>query len=556
MGTNRNSDQSDPDERTPTGHFKTSIDLAIKRARLSSTEVWKRSNQVAEQLGLPTTRRSTYFSRLSTDAFSCPDWDFIRPIILVLLEAAEDPGSPAHNRLGTEGQWRAFHYAAELGKFGDSPVDYGMPLPRQVPSAAAKLQRIDAEKARASILAGSGVMDTLRRLYPRYDFVRLWGVDYPISVFPAPEAEHSIWEAALAGKPGESDRLPSTSFYSDEWNPDPRVRARFDGLNKRYDANVGIDRRMFFSGSTYTFQRLWFDDGGAPRLDCALGRYFASTATSEDLDAELMSALNHDPGRLVPLSELPGRSWLHRSVHAREAADNPVINGSTRAAALSHATAVFVARDHGRYDLWLPFRSEDVATHAYFNHVAPSGILSPHYEEPFPPLRECSVERNFFREWVEELYAQDAFERPEGIDAPDPEAAPEVIRLKEALHQKRAGLYYTGISVNLLTLRPEICLALVIHDPTWLDEELTTARQFGRPMRLGWEYGTRQQVRQLSHTQNTDDMRVSIEAPSFQPPDYQRFDRGFLVPNAAAAIHLALAMIKKWPTSTTVGDRP
>ncbi|MGW6620139.1 hypothetical protein ACWF99_02840 [Nocardia sp. NPDC055002] len=291
-------------------------------------------------------------------------------------------------------------------------------------------------------------------------------------------------------------------------------------LNERFNKaeDLGVDTRAFFSGSTYAFEKLWFDDAGAPRLDCKLGRYFASITTSEDLDKELMDALRPDRDGVVALAELPRRSWLHQSIDRDGSTIDPVIAGSTRAAALSHATVLLVARGTDRYDLLLPFRSEAVATHAYFNHVAPSGILSPHFEHPSPPIEECSVERNFLREWVEEIYAQDAFERPEAMGAPDPECAPEVIRLKQAISEGRADLYYTGVSVNLMTLRPEICLALVVHDPTWLAQETRTAREFGRPMDLGWEYSNPQQPITGSPVANALTIHVSVSKPLTSDP--------------------------------------
>ncbi|WP_280432617.1 hypothetical protein [Nocardia brasiliensis] len=546
MADQRDQVQPDPPEVTPTGHFLTSIQQAIDVIGVKRSEIRRRLNKIMVQEGKPTISSSTFYDRLSKDPDQFPpEWGFVRPLITVLVSAGADPESAAYGRMGTEQQWKDFYGDTQLQLMGTSPVNCGVIIPPQIRSATEKLAKAAKEKETARILTGRGVMDTLRQLYPRREFVRLWGQEYPITAYAAPESEFGNWEAVLAGKPGPQDPLPGTRFYSDEWNDSKEVRKRFVDYNNRFEANEGIDRRAFYSGSTYAFERLWFDDG-APRLDCKLGRYFASIVTSEELDLELMKALKPDRDRTIPLSELPEREWLHDSVRKNGApGDDPVINGSTRAAALSHATAMFVDHGPGGYDLWLPFRSQGVATHAYFNHVAPSGIFSPHYEDAFPPLEECSVERNFFREWVEELYAQDIFERPNAVTAPDPEAAPEVIRLKKALREKLASLYYTGVSVNLLTLRPEICLALVIHDPAWLKEEIATSYRRGHPMQFGWEWEEREQWRKISTAQSIDDMKVRITTPDLRPHDTQPFDRGFLVPNAAAAISLGLQMLKQ-----------
>jgi hypothetical protein len=50
-------------------------------------------------------------------------------------------------------------------------------------------------------------------------------------------------------------------------------------------------------------------------------------------------------------------------------------------------------------------------------------------------------------------------------------------------------LLYTGIAVNLLALRPEICTLLVIDDPKWFEDE-------GGEIRFCGEY--------LRHSQRTD----------------------------------------------------
>jgi hypothetical protein len=542
---------------TPAGNLLTQVSDAIDTVGLNRHEVAQRANRLLRAASVPGTPRvpnSTFYSRLGSNPRKCPDWSFVQSIIMVLLDASDHPDSQGHGQIGTLDAWKKFQGAAQMGQIVDSPLTSLASVPRLTSTESARQQKRAAEKERADLLTGSGVVQTLRSIYPNYDLVRLWDVDYPICAFPAPESEHLDWEAVLAGKP-QGDVLPSKKDYSDRFDRD--VYDRFVALNDRFDKaeDLGVDTRAFFSGSTYAFEKLWFDDAGAPRLDCKLGRYFASIATSEDLDKELMDALRPDRDGVVRLADLPRRSWLHQSTDRDGSIIDPVVAGSTRAAALSHATVLLVANGTDRYDLLLPFRSEAVATHAYFNHVAPSGILSPHFEDPVPSIDECSVERNFFREWVEEIYAQDAFERPEGIDAPDPEYAPEVIRLKQAISDGRAALYYTGVSVNLLTLRPEICLALVVHDSTWLKEETRTAREFGRPMRLGWEYSdSRQPIYTLSDNQRTDDPRICLEAPDFRPVNSATFDRGYLVPNAAAAIHLALRMLNTWPTQPQNGS--
>ncbi|ALG08099.1 hypothetical protein AOZ06_15280 [Kibdelosporangium phytohabitans] len=57
---------------------------------------------------------------------------------------------------------------------------------------------------------------------------------------------------------------------------------------------------------------------------------------------------------------------------------------------------------------------------------------------------------------------------------------PEVLRLEEALADRAtAELSYTGVSINLLAMRPEIYLLLLINDPSWPREEQRIAATAG-----------------------------------------------------------------------------
>ena len=213
------------------------------------------------------------------------------------------------------------------------------------------------------------------------------------------------------------------------------------------------------------------------------GRYFWSLVTSESLDAELMNALSNDPDMPVDISALPRRKWLRDQVGAQ----NEVLDGRHRSAALSVSMTIILRTEGNNFDLLLPPRSGKVATHPFFNHVAPSGIFQPFDEKTPSPTSEFSVERAILREYVEELYDDPTYRRGSQL-SPDPLEEPEIIRLRRLIQRGHAELLYTGISVNLLTLRPEICMVLLVHEPGWLRAEITTANNRRRPFRLGWEY--------------------------------------------------------------------
>lgn len=82
---------------------------------------------------------------------------------------------------------------------------------------------------------------------------------------------------------------------------------------------------------------------------------------------------------------------------------------------------------------------------------------------------EFDVVHNFKREYLEEL-----LNRPEssGTEAvPDYfYSEPPLIYLQQLFDSKQAHLELLGIAVDLLNLRPEICMLLTIDTPEWADK--------------------------------------------------------------------------------------
>jgi hypothetical protein len=76
------------------------------------------------------------------------------------------------------------------------------------------------------------------------------------------------------------------------------------------------------------------------------------------------------------------------------------------------------------------------------------------------------------REFVEELYGVHELETGDG--RVDPNAIyhrREAQLLNGMLKAGDAALLYSGVAVNLLALRHEICTVLVIEDPRWYERE-------------------------------------------------------------------------------------
>jgi hypothetical protein len=468
--------------------------------------------------------RATLHTRITVSGLqkSLADWLFFRPLVRLCIGLAADHG---FSDVGTEYEWKEFWKASADGRKNLSPLET---------TAAHEKARKTEERAR--VLASRGVTETLRAIYPAYPLVNLWEVPMPICEFPALPAEWDNTESAVGRLVNRY--VPAYDEYSQEFDP-AGGRKAFGAYVKRYQGASEDDRRHFFPGATYSLRMLTFGRERTVLIDCTMGRYFTSLATSEDLDPEMMEALSTAPDKPVPLSALPRRSWLHGKV------EDPVVDGRHRAAAVSHAAVVMAANTDGGYDIMLPVRAHNVATHAEFNHVAPSGIFAPYDESSPSPMMEFSVRRNFYREWVEELYAAEEHERPSySVVIPDPEDEPEITRLNELLNPGtgKGHLYYTGVSVNLLTMRPEICMLLLIEDTGWFREENRIARETGRPFAWGWEYEESPWAGVKMHNK-PEQLQLRLDA-NLQPADGVRLEPSFLIPNAGAAISLAIRMIK------------
>jgi hypothetical protein len=382
----------------------------------------------------------------------------------------------------------------------------------------------EAEEMRIRSLAGQGLIPSLQAMYPLHPPADLYGNLMPICIFPAQEDEWGNLNAAL----GELTDIEVPAYYtpySDKFDPSGK---------EQYDADLKAgDRPGRYNDPTYRFLRLYADDNGRMRIDCGLSRYFASLATSEMLDAEFMQALAPNVDELIGLDSLKRREWLHRNVR------DLVTVGDHRAAAVSIATVTLMETGDGRYQILLVPRSIDVATHPLFNHVAPAGIFAPlNWDNPTGDYSVCNC---LYREFLEELYDVKELARGERLRY-RVEREPEIQRLQELIQQKKARLLYTGISVNLLTMRPEICTLLLIQDPEWIDRESDPS--LPRPMKLNWEYLPREAGHLLRPERK---YAIFLDLDENLEPIEQaaRLGPSELVPNAAAAIGLAVPVAKR-----------
>ena len=209
------------------------------------------------------------------------------------------------------------------------------------------------------------------------------------------------------------------------------------------------------SGETYRM-KTFVENNGSPTLDCQIGTYFDSLDSSDCLQWELQKVFSSrwpDMTRADLFDSLPLRRKLQERV------GDPVTNGDCRSAGVA-VSVLTVYPENERYAFWLRWRPEDAPNPDQL-HVIPSFWFQP--EQGRWPEEFC-LTHNVKREFFEELFNVKA---PPDVQWNWFYGRPPVIDLTEMLDEGRAELWITGICVNLLNLRPEVCALLLIRDKEW-----------------------------------------------------------------------------------------
>jgi hypothetical protein len=178
-----------------------------------------------------------------------------------------------------------------------------------------------------------------------------------------------------------------------------------------------------------------------PQIRGALGYYFDMMATCDALDHELRD------GAATPL-----RDALHAHIPLTR-----ITNDLSGRCAVVGAAVLTVFKQGGEYVFFLVQRDPNLATGAGLFHVMPAFVMQPAFRET--AAAEWSFVRHIVREYAEELFAMPELNHPTHFYQ-----HPRVRELRAMLNDGRAELHPTGIAFNALSLRPELCAVLIIHD--------------------------------------------------------------------------------------------
>jgi len=291
----------------------------------------------------------------------------------------------------------------------------------------------------------------LKRKYSRLHIMEYGGTTFPNAIFVAPPKQRDHVDSVLDKpvlKEAPEDMLSEISQSG---------QAYLNELRKT-PANP-------WDGTTYRMLNIHDEDGNL-KISCGLGSYFNMLKSSETLELELLREFaQRSPSNAV-------FDWFDKQLILRRRLESyvsdSVKHGSGRSAAVSVSALTMFQMDRGGYKALIWERSSDkVSIYTDILHVLPSGMLQPLVDD-FD--NEYSVEHNVYREYLEEVFNVEEVRRSGGHATYDYfYENPNLLYLKDLIKDNKAKILLTGIAVDLLDLRPEICVLILIQTTEWFE---------------------------------------------------------------------------------------
>ncbi|MDQ7025995.1 MAG: hypothetical protein Q9P44_10600 [Anaerolineae bacterium] len=275
--------------------------------------------------------------------------------------------------------------------------------------------------------AYSNMTDYLARLYD-VALYTVQGMSHPVIFYPAQARQRNHVDSILG-------HIPSATLSKDD----------FTIYDYGYLHSLQNSQRHLFNGTTFALKQIRTKP---LRIDAHFGTYYDMLATCYSMEQELIDSSDSK------FIRLPLRSQLHRELSPK----NSLSDGRGRSAAIG-CVALIVFNDGEDYQAIISRRTKSHATRSDSYHLLPAFIFQPMSEAMRDS--EWSIEHHFYREWLEELFGMAE------SDSMDFYQHPALVDLRQMQDNKQAGLYLTGMAMNLLTLRPEICMLTLIHDSGW-----------------------------------------------------------------------------------------
>ena len=263
------------------------------------------------------------------------------------------------------------------------------------------------------------------------------GMSHPLAFFPPQPFQMADIDSVLGHLSEEAIEREDMSVY-----------------NYGFLHSLQNSGRNLFNGTTFAYKRL---REKPLRIDAALGKYFDMIATCAAIESECYDVMSQGDIRF------PLRSQYLLKHRGKDS----VFSGKGRSAAIGGVMLV-VFKHEGSYKAIVSQRTAAHATDPDKLHLLPAFIFQPMGENA---AAEWSFKQHLYREYCEELFGME-----EG--SASLASHPTLLDLQAMEADGRAFMRLTGITMSLLTLRPEISAMLLIKDELWWEDAQTGKRGY------------------------------------------------------------------------------
>jgi len=304
----------------------------------------------------------------------------------------------------------------------------------------------DLEDAIINARNGPILYEYLDYLYKDLNVLSYNNKKFPLIMYPAPKNQRYNIESVL----GDLDI-----------GLDEVTESEFELAGQAFLDKIKILSRQIWDDPTY--RMIEFDSHDQLRFRCALGSYYNMLKHCDILEFEILHEFGkQDSSFHADFDKFTENLKLRRYLHNREI---PFRKPSGRSVAIAISTLIIFA-ENSSYKALIRKQSSRIAVHQHLLHVIPSLMFQPVLRDY---KNEYSIKHNIYREYLEEVFGREDVERGSGQHSYDffyDDPNLKYLRSLEAV--SKARFYFTGVSFNLLNLRPEIHALLLITDPEWI----------------------------------------------------------------------------------------
>ncbi|WKZ19457.1 MAG: hypothetical protein QY310_02590 [Candidatus Jettenia sp. CY-1] len=268
-------------------------------------------------------------------------------------------------------------------------------------------------------------------------------------------------------------------------------------------------------------------------IHCNIGRYDLMMDTCDSLEWEILRVLSEiSHWQAMSFGALFKKLKLRAHLHAQ--VKDPPIDGTGRSVAI--AVSVLTSFFHGDEQRFFLGCKLTRGLNAGQMHVIPSFMFQP--EQGYRNEEFCLL-HNVRREFLEELFGVKA---PKGASYRWFFQHKPIQYLDKMLEAGEAEIWLTGVVVNLMNLRPEICMLLRIKTPQWYAIHSSIHTRPGERIQINEEFATIHECRgsrKESVSRKFDSDTELFHSASLNPGD--------IVPPGAAAFWLGVDALRKLP---------